>query len=99
MNNSLLGIRKSFGWSQADLAHRIGVSLSTLVRWEMGRTMRNRSQSRKRPLTAIASHSPAGQCMSVLWEGRVIRNWIVQIQSAEPAIGEVQMDLLAKPPP
>lgn len=38
MNRSLREIREDFGWSQADLAHRIGVSLSTLSRWEQGRT-------------------------------------------------------------
>lgn len=38
MNKSLRTIREDLGWSQADLAHRIGVSLSTLSRWERGRT-------------------------------------------------------------
>lgn len=35
---SLRQIREDFGWTQQDLAHRIGVSLSTLIRWEKRRT-------------------------------------------------------------
>jgi hypothetical protein len=31
-------------------------------------------------------------------EGRVVRNLVVEIEAAEPAIGEVQRDLFAKPP-
>ena len=38
VNKTLKEIRRNFGFSQEELAHRIGVSLSTLSRWERQKT-------------------------------------------------------------
>ena len=40
----------------------------------------------------------AEAAMPVLGEGRVVWDRVHQVEPAEPAIGEVQMDLLAEPP-
>lgn len=40
----------------------------------------------------------AETAMTILGEGRMVRNTIIQIKTAKPAIGQVQMHFFTKPP-
>ena len=46
----------------------------------------------------LARHLAPQQPVAVLGKGRMIRDAVTQVEAAEPAIGQVQMNLFAEPP-